>query len=345
MTSNPKVSVHFGMAKTGSTFLQQVIFRECPDLIYLGKDSSNESLNQLGANITRQSSAHFDFAAARSSFQEAFRPPGKLPVLLSDEDLSRYLFLDPELMAARLNGLLGSFVPIYIIRRPLDWVQSMYFFRLMTFRADALLGPEHWLQTHMSDRGLGSETADLHVGRVAASYRRLCGSGAIHVLCYEELKQDPYAYLAKLANLIGLDTEKVLSLADAAPANKRRDKARISQSQAEFLWGCKTLLVGDQAGFVRHIETALADLPPGGVARRAHEMASTCLSQRDMTLESVSQLLHLILRATDTLPGTPAQLNLSEDWRRKLRNMCKRQVEIEDSIPAALCSAFGYFDI
>jgi hypothetical protein len=44
-----------------------------------------------------------------------------------------------------------------------------------------------------------------------------------------------------------IDRGQVLALADAAPANKRRDKARISQDQAQFLWGCKSLLTGDQA--------------------------------------------------------------------------------------------------
>lgn len=344
MQAGPRISVHIGLPKTGTTFLQRVVFRRHPDLAYLGKNGADEALDAGVAAIAQLGSATFRFDEVRADFRRAIEAAAGRPVLVSEERYASYARLDPELIAGRLNAVLGRYQPIYVIRRPLDWLQSMYFFRLSTLQADALRGPQHWLEVNLAERRLGSDTLNLHYGRVAAAYRRMSGTDSIGVLCYEDLKQDRAAYLRTLSRLIGVPAPPTLQLAKVAPTNKRRDKQRMSSRQAGFLQGCLLLLEGSVQAFRRHVEQALAELPADAKSTPAAAAAAeAALRDGRECLEDWAPAIHRIARALGAVDGPPAEFEAAPELKREITQLMRRQVELCPELPAARCRAHAYF--
>lgn len=336
--------MHIGMPKTGTTLLQQVIFRNHSDISYLGKNSASDELNRAGAAIVRLNSTEFNFYKTRATFETALGVvESDKPFLLSDEDLSRYAFLDPELMATRLHSVLGDYYPLYIIRSPLDWLQSIYFFRLFTLNHDALLGPAHWLNKNLMSRGLGSDTADLHYGRIASAYRRLSGSDSINIICYEDLKTDSTEYLRKISTFVEMSADRSLDLYKTASRDKMRDKVRINQSQADFLLGCGALVSDDVGTFSHHIEQTLCDLVEGDLQVKISLQVKNLIDQGVFTLDAWKPVIRSILVSLDTVENNPAQFQIPLDLEQRVQALIKREMDLDSSLPKDACRAYGYF--
>jgi hypothetical protein len=155
--------VHIGMAKAASTFLQIEVFPNAKGLRNLGKHRVPDELRVAGAALTRRTSADWNLSKFRVPFEKALAEAASdgLRPVLSDEDLSVYKFLDPEMMARRLRDILGTYDVLFLIREPVSWVRSHYLFRLEHQNPVAALGFEHWLRTHLESRRIGSDIVEI----------------------------------------------------------------------------------------------------------------------------------------------------------------------------------------
>lgn len=332
--------VHIGLPKTGTTYLQQVIFKHHPDICYLGKNSGHEEVDKAISLITRQSSATFPTEQVEKSLRQGLETSQNRPALISEEDFSRYAFLDPELMAFRLRSAIGEFTPIYVIRNPIDWLQSMYFFRLENFQPDALRGGDFWLEKNINNRKVGSDTADLFYGRVAAAYKKISGSGKILIVCYEELKKDRDAYLRKFSEVIGMSPEKTIELADSAKKDRRRDKIRLTEVQAQFMLGCIGLRFDDFPGFFKNVEAALARFPATDPANTAVKDA---LSSGKQDFETWFPVVRRIVRSLEAVPSDSARLTLTPELIAHVKRQCRQQVHMLSDFSLESCRKFSYF--
>jgi hypothetical protein len=223
--------VHIGLAKTGTTTLQQDVFSKTPAIAYLGKNLVSEPLDQARRQLTRAPEARFDAAAVRKAF-EAGRAGRPGAALFSDEDLSVWKFLRPETMGFRIAEIFDAPRLIYVTRRVRDWVMSQYFFRLSTWRPDTLGGPDRWLRVHLAELDLGSDVAEIRFTETLRLFHQAAGAPPVLVLPFELMARDIAGFLARIEAFMGLDGELV-ALAPAAAGTPR--KPRMDRRMAGFI--------------------------------------------------------------------------------------------------------------
>lgn len=230
MTDRP-VFVHAGLAKTGTTTLQQSVFSKTPAVAYLGKNLVPEPVMEVNRRLTRLPEGRFDVDAAREVYARHLHDlPGV--AVFSDEDLSVWKFLDPRVMGARLGEVFPDHGLIYVTRRPADWVVSQYFFRLWTWRPDTFDGLGPWLAAHMARLDVGSDVAEI---RFTETLRRLSeagGASQVLVLPYELMARDTPEFLGRIEAFMGLDGEL---RALAGPADDKPMKVRIAPTIANYI--------------------------------------------------------------------------------------------------------------
>ena len=232
MTMRPLV--HIGMAKAASTFLQLEVFPNAEGLRNLGKHHVPDELRAAGMALTRRTSADWNLATFSQPFhaaQAAAEGCGLRPVL-SNEDLSVYKFLDPEMMARRLRDILGAFDVLLLIREPTSWVRSHYLFRLEHQNPVAALGFDHWLRTHLESRRIGSDVLEISYCALARTYEMICG-GTIHILPYELMRSDKGRFALELSEILGTPEDHLRALLDAPPKASAH-KMSITKIQQEF---------------------------------------------------------------------------------------------------------------
>jgi hypothetical protein len=249
------VFVHIGLAKTGTTTLQQDVFSRTPALVYLGKNLVAEPLEAARRGLTRGPEACFDAAAARAAFESHLHGRAGRP-LFSDEDLSVWKFLDPAVMGARIGRVFPDNRLIYVTRRPRDWVASQYFFRLSTWRPDTLDGINPWLEAHLARLEVGSDVAEIRFAETFRRFRQAAGEHPFLVLPHELMAADLDGFLAAIEVFMGLDGELC---AQAATAAQRPKKARIDPRMA----GLRRLLglaASDRAAFLQRARVLAASV-------------------------------------------------------------------------------------
>lgn len=226
--------VHIGMAKAASTFLQLEVFPNVKGLLNLGKHHVSNDLRNAGNALTRRTSADWNLTMFREPFDAALAKAsaeGLRPVL-SNEDFSVYKFLDPEMMALRLRQILGPYDVLLIIREPVSWLRSHYLFRLEHQNPIAALGFDHWLQTHLESRRIGSDVMEIWYDAVVRVYKETCG-GDIHILPYELMKSDVARFADELSLILETPMRPLLDLLET-PKDARAHKLRITEAKQKF---------------------------------------------------------------------------------------------------------------
>lgn len=223
--------LHIGLAKTGTTTLQQDVFSKTPAVAYLGKNLVSDELDWARKQLTRAVEGQFDAVATRKAFEAGRAGRGGV-ALFSDEDLSVWKFLRPEAMGFRVAEVFDAPRLIYVTRRPRDWVLSQYFFRLSTWRPDTFAGPNPWLKAHMRHLDLGSDVAEVRFAETLKLFHQAAGAPPTLVLPYELMAADMTGFLARIEVFMGLKGELV-ALAPAASDAPR--KARMGRRMASFI--------------------------------------------------------------------------------------------------------------
>ena len=233
--------VHIGLAKTGTTTLQQDVFSKTPAVAYLGKNLVSEELDWARKQLTRAPEDRFDAAGTCKAFETA---RASLPgvALFSDEDLSVWKFLRPETMGFRIAEVFDEPRLIYVTRRPRDWVVSQYFFRLSTWRPDTFAGLNPWLKAHMGELDLGSDVAEVRFAETLRLFHQAAGAPPVLVLPYELMAQDMAGFLGRIARFMGLDSDL------PRPIETPR-KARMGERMASFIRSL-SLLPQDRGRFL-----------------------------------------------------------------------------------------------
>jgi hypothetical protein len=258
VSSTVRPLVHIGLAKSASTFLQQAIFPKLPQIEYLGKNTPDENLRKAGMMVVRATSITYQEARALEAFSTPLIRAGELGhrAIYSEEDLSVFKFLDPEMMAIRLKTILGTYDVLMISRDPFHWVQSNYQFRLSTYQPRTLWGMNHWLREHMRVVGIGSDITEIHYTGILDTYARHCG-GKINMIPYELLAKSPIAFSDHLATVVGTGAD-VIRAEITKPRDRKLYKGRITQMESNFIREARRILARDFDGFIRALEPYLA---------------------------------------------------------------------------------------
>ena len=75
----------------------------------------------------------------------------------------------------------------------------------------------------------------------------------------------------QLSEILSIDSARSLELATLHIPSVLKDKLRINIKQAEFLWSCSYLYLGDAKQFQKVIDERLKDLNPNAVGEVANQ--------------------------------------------------------------------------
>ena len=243
-----RIFLHIGVAKAATTTLQHEVFAKHSQIAYLGKpfrrsdDTAASEDGRLRADVIRpvwtRDSLEYDAAVVKRRFDEAFDPSacdGRV-ALLSEEALSGGSVVDRRLVAERLRELFGPCNILITIRSQATCVPSLYshYLRKGLVRDTPF---ETWLENVLNPTNFDHVLQGWMLRRfryfeLYRLYREVFSDGAVKVLLYEQLAEEPAAFSRELQAFCGIDADETLRLiAEArrlnparAPAVSRIDK-------------------------------------------------------------------------------------------------------------------------
>lgn len=123
----PKAFIHIGLQKTASTYFQQKIWPQVPDLNYLSRPYTQE--NRAFNALQYADSTLYDPDLVRAELEAVQASNPERPLLISDELLSGFAFygvINRSLIAERLAQVLPHAEVILFLRGQIGLVESLY---------------------------------------------------------------------------------------------------------------------------------------------------------------------------------------------------------------------------
>jgi hypothetical protein len=237
--------IHLGYPKTATTTFQQHVFPRQPDIVYLGKSIPSFRYTDpalfplIDALMTEDSVSYGGPAALREVIRIHREEAGPRPLLISSESFLHVTATDPGVVAERVKAAFSPCKVIITIREQRSLLRSFYGlhgrFGQYLFVTKAELEPfriplamDHWLEINFR-AAFRNLPALLHYEAIIARYSALLGKENVGVFLFEEFKQAPESYIARLADFVGCDSAAMLSL-----ARGRHEHAGLAQG--ELLW-------------------------------------------------------------------------------------------------------------
>ncbi len=219
----PIFAIHVGFSKTGTTTLQNHLFRNHSQVEYLGKPYCDPSLKAELHRLMMLDSiayqAEVDGLSLREIVNSRFATMGKdkRVLLLSDEMFVSYTKVrDKGVIAQRIQDVLAPQKIIITIRNQKELLKSAYLSRgrLLFNVPPRFYGLhvtfEQWLSLGYDNFARGYlEHADF--AKTIAYYARVYGRENVCVLLLEELIHKKAAHLQKLADFLGIDAAEALT--------------------------------------------------------------------------------------------------------------------------------------
>jgi|RhiMetdeSRZDD1v2_1073273.scaffolds.fasta_scaffold194947_3 hypothetical protein len=242
-TARNVVVVHMGLPKTGTTFLQDHVFRTCDQIADFGKTSSYKSerpdVDPALRMIATVSDA--EFRSRLSSLRELLmreaekagaQNPGPSVPLLSYEGFFRPKSIHPLEIYGRLESIFGAVKVLLTIRQQFDLVTSWYLYRFYRFTQGGAPAFEVWATKRLQKRSTWNLFHCCDYWPVIKQLVARAGDGNVLVEPMEGLIRggDPEA-LGRLADFLGVDRGALAeAFTRATPAKQRID-------QLGFLFG------------------------------------------------------------------------------------------------------------
>jgi hypothetical protein len=288
-TAKNVVVVHMGLPKTGTTFLQDHVFRTCDQIADFGKTSSYKTerpdVDPALRMIATVSDA--EFRSRLSSLRELLmreaekagaRNPGPSVPLLSYEGFFRPKSIHPLEIYARLESIFGAVRVLLTIRQQFDLVTSWYLYRFYRFTQGGAPAFEVWAAKRLQKRTAWNLFHCCDYWPVIEQLVARAGDGNVLVEPMEGLIRggDPEA-LGRVADFLGVDRRALAeAFTRATPEKQRIDQLGFLFGRALYESGKADLSEEERLlmkRVFRKVHTQLgrtyqrADIPQDAVAR------------------------------------------------------------------------------
>lgn len=222
MTHSPRILIHPGYPKSGSSSLQQNIMMRHPDICYLAGESLAAVLSNKPAALERARrfydeliyADHPDLTALTATWREVFLPlcdAAKLNVVSDERFVINYR--PPSAIAADLAAIIGDAQILMVVRDQVGLLRSQYdmspFYERDPKRRFKQFGP--WLDEMLANAD-DNMASSLRYGDVVEIYARHFGVENVVVAAFEGLFSDEMLQ-AELAEVLGIDARTLSMLA------------------------------------------------------------------------------------------------------------------------------------
>ena len=218
MIHNNKLILHIGYPKTATTTLQNKLFynldKKVPKINYLGttKPEISEFHNEL-----RQTMKPWLVSGGKENENELFlflkkRLKNKLN-LCSEESLLNsyqnppYLF-NPKLLKKVLSKITKNIQIIIVLRNQQEMIYSLFAHAGGKYSKSKYKSSDEWINYCLNEK-LNNKFFNYY--NVVKDYQNLFNEENVHVLFFEDLKQNSSYFLSKLAKILEQPLENVLS--------------------------------------------------------------------------------------------------------------------------------------
>jgi len=220
--------VHVGLMKTASTTLQRHVFPHLPRVDYLNNgEQTSGIIRQITAAIVKEDDLRFDLDHCRELWSE--RPPTSDATGLISNEAFSIPVVDRRLKAQRLRDVFGDCKILIVVRHPLAMLTSHYgeAYKQSGYDRQAVGNINNWLAKKWSPVHATSVARNLEFSRVIATYRDIFEPGAVHVMFFEDLQQQPHMFAGQLARWLDADCASEIERRLIARANPRADRRQL----------------------------------------------------------------------------------------------------------------------
>jgi len=197
----PRVVLHVGLHKTGTTFLQQNVFPLIDPLaVDYNPTGIREAIKSVYRSNYRSAVVERESLAIRKIVQNANRPILISYELMSGSPWINYADLDD--MVDVLKKSFDTATVVIVLRNQIDWLTSLYQEGLKDgvsaspakFFSSGKRSPKtHWHE--------GVEACEFDFAKIVETYERRFGPGQTKVLFYETLRSDPNRFLDRFESV------------------------------------------------------------------------------------------------------------------------------------------------
>jgi hypothetical protein len=270
------------LPRTASTLLQEAIFEPAPGLTYVGRPHT-----QTGAAFNRLQyvdDSLFDPTELSRAFETIRHGAGGRPIVISDELLSGFPFfhyLNRAPIAQRLAAAVPDAEVVLFLRAQPDLIASTHAYyasigqytgplddRFLAMPGEGTTleawfgGDRSWPTRRLPFFNRTAVNVEhFRFSRLLALYHGLFPR--VHVLLYEQLRDEPAACIERLSGIVGADLG-VHARIPAQPVNARIDDDALHRALVTNRLATVSRRFSSGAG--RHIASALAGLYPSRVA-------------------------------------------------------------------------------
>jgi len=224
-SAQPRVLLHIGLPKTGTTSLQTLLFDRHPEIHYFGQSNvwTNPHAKAVLRGLLLDEGNNVKAARAHISKALAHKPS----VVVSDEAFTFGEFMlraktwpidsTPENVSARTKRILGNARILIVLRNQPDWLISWHRQGLKTGKYTETKF-ERWLK-----HDLGSARRDrlfelLDYNRLVSAYVDQFGASYVDVRFYEDFRGDFPRLASEITNTLDLDATEAHHLLANLPA-------------------------------------------------------------------------------------------------------------------------------
>ena len=233
-TTRSVVVVHMGLPKTGTTFLQDQVFRTCDQIADFGKTSSYKTerpdvdpvLRMIATVSDAEFRSHLTSVRAllmREAEKAGAQNPGPSVPLLSYEGFFRPKAIHPIEIYGRLESIFGAVKVLLTIRQQFDLITSWYLYRFYHFLQGGAPSFEVWATKRLQKRSAWNLFHCCDYWPVIQQLVARAGDGNVLVEPMEGLIRggDPDA-LGRLADFLAVDHDALAEAFTRAKPEKQR---------------------------------------------------------------------------------------------------------------------------
>ena len=192
--------IHVGDYKTGTTWLQKLVFPFHPNLNFLGDYFTNIKLESVFWELVDARDLDFDATKLRNKFLKNVKYIKGKKIGLSREALSASNYISGENAkrnALRIKEVFGNTKIIYVIREQYSMIETLF---NEYVKAGGTQSFKDWFLDPISCRFL-LERLQYH--KNVEMYYQIFGKKNVLVLTYDQLQTDPKFFLKEIFKFIG----------------------------------------------------------------------------------------------------------------------------------------------